>query len=291
MAQRGTHAVHRRIAAAEHHDVQPFGVDVRLFRQLQQPHHLFGVSDQERQRVIYAGRVFIRQIRFHRAIGSGANKYRVIVIKQRRQRDIFAYLAVQLKAHAHLGKDFPPPGQQRFIQLKGRNTKGQQAADFRMAVKDHRTHAIAHQPVGAGKPGRTRADNRHPLAAFNDLRKIRPPAVGQRLVGDIAFNIADGHRTMLIAQRAGPFAQAILRADAAGNFRQAVSLVRELNGGGDIPFFYALDPLGDVVMQRAGPFTNAVLAALQAAFRLAVGLTSAEWQINFVKVRLTGLGG
>ena len=291
MAQRSAHAVHRRIAAAEYHDVQSLGIDVRLFRQLQQPHNLFSIRDQKRQRIVNAGRVFIRQIRFHGAIGTCANKYRIIFIKQRRQRNILAYFAVQLKAHAHPGEDFTPPGKQGFIQLEGRNAKGQQAADFRMAVKHHRAYAVAHQPVGAGETGWTGADNRHPLTAVHDLRKIRPPAVGQRLVGDIAFNVADSHRTVLIAQRAGPFAQAVLRADATGYFRQAVGLMRKLNGGGDIPLFHPLNPLRNMVVQRAGPFTNAVFAAFQAAFRLAIGLSGAERKINFGKISLTRCGG
>ena len=77
----------------------------------------------------------------------------------------------------------------------------------------------------------------------------------------------------------------------AGNFRQAVGLVRKLHGGGNIPLFHAFNPLRNVVMQRTGPFTNAVLAARQAALRLAVGLPGAERQINFAKIGLTRLGG
>ncbi|WP_440136998.1 hypothetical protein, partial [Klebsiella pneumoniae] len=43
----------------------------------------------------------------------------------------------------------------------------------------------------AGQPGRPGADNRHPLAARLNLRKVRTPAAGQRLVGNIALNIAE----------------------------------------------------------------------------------------------------
>ena len=60
LAERGAHAVHRRIAAAQHHHVQPGGVDIRLLRRCRQPHHLFGVGDEERQRIVDPGGLFVR---------------------------------------------------------------------------------------------------------------------------------------------------------------------------------------------------------------------------------------
>ena len=111
VAQRGAHAVHRRIAAAQHHHVQPGGVDIRLLRRCRQPHHLFCVGDEERQRIVDPGGLFVRQPRLHGAIGSGADEHCVIIGQQCRHGDIFPHLAIELKADTHLAEDRPPPGQ------------------------------------------------------------------------------------------------------------------------------------------------------------------------------------
>ena len=289
MTQRGAHAVHRCIAAAQHDDVQPGSVDIRLLSRCRQPHHLFGVGNEERQRIVNAGGLFVRQPRLHGAIGSGADEHRVIVGQQRRHGDIFPHLAIELKADTHLAENGPPPGQQRFIQLERRDAEGQQTANLRMTVKNHRLDAVTHQHIGAGQPGRPGADNRHPLTARLNLREVRTPTAGQRLVGNIALNVADGDCAAFIAQGAGTFTQPVLGADATGDLRQAVGLMGKRDRGGDIPRLNQLDPLRDMVMQRAGPFANTVFPTREAAGGLLLRLRRGERLIDLLKVALTRL--
>ncbi|MNH25667.1 hypothetical protein D3C79_856820 [compost metagenome] len=125
-----------------------------------------------------------------------------------------------------------------------------------MTVKHGYADAATDQRVGARQPGRPGTNNRHAFIHRLHAAQIRSPAFRQRLVGDIALNVTDGHRTGDVAHRAGPFAQLVLRADPAGDFRQTVSLMRELDGGVDVARQHQLNPLGNRVMQRAGPFTH-----------------------------------
>ena len=158
-----------------------------------------------------------------------------------------------------------------------------------MTVKDHRLYAVAHQHISAGQPGRSGADNRHPFAARLNLREVRTPAAGQRLVGYKSLNIADGDRAAFIAQGAGALTQPVLRADAAGDLRQTVGLMGQGDRGGDIPCLHQLDPLRNVVMQWTGPFTDAVFSTFQAAGGLLPGLRRGERLIDLLKVALTRL--
>ena len=130
---------------------------------------------------------------------------------------------------------------------------------------------------------------RIPLAARLNLRKVRTPAAGQRLVGNIALNIADGDCPAFIAQGAGAFTQPVLGTDAAGDLRQAVGLMGKRDRGGDIPRFNQLDPLRDMVMQRAGPFANTVLPTRETAGGLLLRLLRGERLIDLLKVALTHL--
>ena len=112
MTQRGTHAVHRGIAAAQHHNIKPSGVDKRFVRQFIQPHNLFRVGNQERQRIIYARRIFVWQVGLHGTVCADADKNRIVLIQQRRQPDVFADFAVQFKMNSHRAEDFATARQQ-----------------------------------------------------------------------------------------------------------------------------------------------------------------------------------
>ena len=118
------------------------------------------VAHQERQRVVDPWRILVRNTRLHRTIGTHANKQGVVIALELRHRHVLAHLAVQLEADPHRGKDLSAPREQRFIELKCRDAKGQQTADLRMPVIDRHAHAAARQHVGARQPGGPRADNR-----------------------------------------------------------------------------------------------------------------------------------
>ena len=51
-----------------------------------------------------------------------------------------------------------------LLELEGRDAEGQQTADARVAVEDHRLDAVAHQDVGAAEARGPGADDRDALA-------------------------------------------------------------------------------------------------------------------------------
>ncbi|CAI1143053.1 Uncharacterised protein [Serratia ficaria] len=188
----------------------------------------------------------------------------------------------------HLAEDAAALDHHLFFQLEGRNAEGQQAADLRMTIVHHRLDAVAGQHVGAGQPGRAGADDRHALAGRLYVRHIRLPAHFDGLIADITLDVADGHRTELIVQGAGTLAQAILRADAAAHFRQAVGLVRQIRRLHDAAFVRQLQPVRDVVVNRAFPFAIRV-AAGQTAVCLRFRLGFRKRLVNLYKLNFTDL--
>ncbi len=69
-------------------------------------------------------------------------------------------------------------------------------------------------------------------------------------------------------QRAGAFAQAILRTDAAADFRQRIGLVHQRGRLEQTSILHQLQPVRNVVVHRAGAFAIRI-AAIEAALGLA----------------------
>ena len=88
-----------------------------------------------------------------------------------------------------------------------------------MAIEDHRLHAVTGQYVGARQARRARADDGDGFTGLFYAAKVRTPAHFERFIVDIALNVTDGYRAELIVQRAGTFAQTVLRANAPAHFR------------------------------------------------------------------------
>ena len=222
----GTHAVHRGITAAQHHHAFAFHADERLIGGFAVTHNLLGVGNQERQRVINTRRVFVFQTTAHGLIGTHAQEHGVVILQQIVELYVAAHFCVQFELNAHAGEDFAATGHDLFFQLEGRDTEGQQAADLRMTVKDHRLHAVAGQHVRTGQARRARANDRHALVSLLHAGHVRTPAHLKRFIVNVALDVADGHRAELVVQRTGTFAQTVLRTHAAAHFRQGVGLVR-----------------------------------------------------------------
>ncbi len=260
LTNRGAHAVHRRIAAAQHHHAFALHIDPGLIRQLIETHNLTRIGDQERQRVMDARRIFIFKAAAHGLIGADAQEDRVKLINQIAELDIAADFGIQLELNAHLGEHRASTRHYLFFQLERRNAEGKQPADFRVAIVNHRFDAVAGQHVGAGEASRACTDNRHAFTGRLDVRQVGTPAHFHRFIVDIALDIADGHRAKLIVQRTGAFAQAILRTNATAHFRQAVGLMRKLGRLDNATFIRQLQPVGNVVVYRALPFAVGVAA-------------------------------
>ncbi len=226
LAYGSAYAVHCGIAAAQHHHAFAFHADIWFVAGFAKPHDLLRIGDQERQSVENPVRIFIFQPAAHRLIGADAKEYRIVIFQQIFKLYITTHFGIKFELNTHAGEDLATAGHHLFFQFESWNTEGQQAADFRMAIKDHRLHAVAGQHVGARQPCRTCADNRYPFVRLAHAGDIRAPAHFERFIVDIALNVTDGHCAELIVQRTGAFAQAVLRADAATHFRQGVGLVR-----------------------------------------------------------------
>ena len=267
----GTHAVHRGITATQHHHAFAFHADVRLIGGFAIAHNLLGVSNQERQSVVNTWRIFVFQTTAHGLIGPYAQEHGVVVLQQIVELHIAAHFHIQFELNAHAGEDFTAASHNLFFQLEGRDTEGQQTADFRVTVKDHRLHAVTGQNVCTGQTCRARTDDRHAFVGLLHAGHIRTPAHLERFIVDIALDVTDSHRAKLVVQRTGTFTQTILRTHTAAHFRQGVGLVRQLGGFKNTSFVGEFQPVRDVVVHRAFPFTVRVTAG-QAAVCLCFGL-------------------
>ncbi|MCD6062067.1 MAG: hypothetical protein K0S16_2378 [Moraxellaceae bacterium] len=196
------------------------------------------------------------------------------------ESDVLADFRVEAEFDAHAFEDFTAAGHHRLFHLEFGNAEGEQATDFRILVEDHRLDAVAHQNVGTAEAGRTGADDGDLLVRPLHLGHVGTPAHGKGGVDDVLLGVADGDGAEAVVQRAGTFAEAVLRANTATDFRQRVGLVAELGGLEQVAFRDQLQPVRNVVVDRALPFAVRVAAA-QAAMRLVLDLFLLERMIDF----------
>ena len=202
-------------------------------------------------RADHAGQVFTREVAGHGGVGAHAQKHGVVLGQQLVQRDVGADVGVQAELDTHVFLDAAAGLDHLFFELEGRNAEGQQAADLGLAVIDHGLHAIARQNVGTAEARGAGADDRDLFAGGLHPRHVRPPALLEGFVRDVFFDGADGDRAEAVVERAGAFAQAVLRADPAADFGQGVGLVAELGGGEQVAFLHHFQPVGNVEIGRA----------------------------------------
>ena len=107
--------------------------------------------------------------------------------------------------------------------------------------------------IGTGQAGGTGPDHAHLLAGVNHMRQVGTPSFGEGGIDNMPFDGADGDRAVSSIQGAGALAQAILRTDAATNFRQAVGLVGQLGSFDDAALGGQFQPVRYVVVDRAIP--------------------------------------
>ncbi|CAH0326510.1 hypothetical protein SRABI106_04678 [Rahnella aquatilis] len=83
--------------------------------------------------------------------------------------NVDADFGIEPELNAHFSEDFPAPDQHVFIQLERRNTKGQQAADLRVTIKDHGFYAMPRQHVSAAQSGRACTHHGYAIITRNNL--------------------------------------------------------------------------------------------------------------------------
>jgi hypothetical protein len=82
------------------------------------------------------------------------------------------------------------------------------------------------------------------LPVGDHLGQIRSPAGFQRFIGDVFLDCADGDRAEPVVQGAGAFAQPVLRADPAADFRQRVGAMGHFGGFEQLPSAISCSQLG-----------------------------------------------
>ena len=160
-----------------------------------------------------------------------------------------------------------------FFQLETRNAVSQQPAGAVVAVVD--MHVIAGDPqiFGGGQPGWPGTDDADRLAFGATGLQRFDPTFFPGGVGDIFFHRTDGDRAVTGKfDHAIALAQAVLRADAATDFRHGRGQVRHFIGFAQTPLGGQAEPVGDMIVQRAVDRTirHAALRAAGGLFRCLV---------------------
>src|SRR3569832_1881846 len=282
LADRAAIAIHRGVAAAQHHHALALHVD-EVTRARQHAELLFDVRHQVRQRFMHAGRGGAGEAARHVRIGAHAQKHRVVFIEQFLERDIFADLGVEHELDAHLLEQLAACAHHFFYEFEFGDTEGQQTADLLVAIEHHGFDAVAHQYIRAAQPHQTRADERDAQTRRDHARHVGPPAAFQCLAGDIFFDRTDGDGAEAVVERARAFAEAILRAHAAAHLGQRIGAMRQLRRFEDVVFLDQLEPVGNVVVNRALPLAIGV-AATQTARCLRYRIFGIELAVDLAEI-------
>ena len=275
-------AVHRGIAAAEHHHALTIHV-VEGLAGLGQAHVLIDIGHQIRERLDHARQGLAGETALHRGVSAHAEEHGVVVVEQLLERDVPANIDTQPELDAHAFHHLAPGLHHLLLELELGNAESQQSANLLVAIKHHWLNAVAHQDVGRTQTRRSRANDGNAPSGRHDFRHIWPPALRKRSVGDVLLNLADGHSAEALFERARAFAETVLRADAPAHLGQRVGLVRKLRRLEQAAFLDQLQPVRDVVVNRALPLTVRV-AAGQTAARLLTGLIGVHGGVDLAVI-------
>ena len=169
-------------------------------------------------------------------VNSGGDQNGVVLATDGVEGQVFADFAVQHEGDACDFKLFDALHDHRLFQFETGDAVGQQAAGAVVAVIDGDLHAGAAQNVGGGKATGASADDADGFGALGAGGDRFDPAHFPRLVGEVFFDRADGDGAVAgLFNDAVAFAEAVLRADAAADFREGVgglATARRLLPGG-----------------------------------------------------------
>ena len=198
--------------------------------------------------------------------------------------DVLAHGAVGDELDATIRKLLNSLHDYRLFQLEARNAIGQQPARAVIAIIDRDLHALPPQHVRRRKTPRPRADDADAFGPFGMGADRLDPAFLPRRIGDVFLHRADGDCAMArLFDHAVAFAQPILRADAAADFREGVGGLAYLVGFLQPPLGGQLQPVGDVVVQGAMRLAIGH-AALAAAAGLLGRLAIRVLPVNLVEI-------
>src|SRR3546814_5997238 len=98
------------------------------------------------------------------------------------------------------------------------------------------------------------------------LAQVRAPTLRERGIDDVLFHRTDGDRAEAGFQRAIAFAQAVMWAHAAADFRQRVGLVGEIGGFEQAAFLGQPQPFGNRILQRSEEHTSELQSLMRISY-------------------------
>ncbi len=152
-------------------------------------------------------------------VGAHAQEHGIVFLEQLVERLVPADACVEHELDAHAFEDLASFGDDLFLELEWRDAVGQQSTDVRVRVVHDRPDALSCQNVGRRQSCRPCANDADDLACVDNVLHVRPPALRERLVGDVLLDAADRDGLYAVIQRALALAKAILRTNSPANFR------------------------------------------------------------------------
>ena len=292
LAHGGAHAVHGGVAAADHDDVAARGVELAAVIGRDAVAEADAVrGDQVVERRRDPGRAGARGDQLAGRIDADSDQDRVVAGAQLVQAGVAADLEAEFELDAAIGQAGGAPLDHVLFQLEAGDAVDQQAAGAVVTVVDGDVITGFAQPLGGGQARGAGADDPDRLAAGGTGAQGLDPAFLPGLVGQVAFDRADGDGAVAgLLDGAGALAQAVLRADAAADLRHRVGGLRQGVGFLEPALGGHPQPVGDVVVQRTVGLTERD-AALRAARSLLAGLRVDEVGVDLVEIARTGLCG
>ena len=247
------HAVHRRVAAADHHHplaggVQlaalEFGHGIAETEPVAGSEIVDGPDDSLRPR---AGGLQVAAL-----VDAGGDDHCVMDGTDFLKRDILAHIAIEPDLHPALLKLVVAAHHHVLLQLEAGDAIGHQPARAVIPVIDGDLHACAAQHVRRRQSARPRTDDPHRLGALHARGNRLDPAFLPGGVGDVFLHRSDGHGSVSrLLDHAIAFAKPVLRADAAANLGKGVGDLAQFIGLTEPALGGEAQPVGDVVVQRA----------------------------------------
>ncbi|MCY1171583.1 hypothetical protein D9M73_116970 [compost metagenome] len=291
LADRGAHAVHRGIAAANDDDMLARRIEATIVERRHGIAEILAVGGgEESERVDDALLVHARRLDRARAVHAGRNQHRIMTLAQFVERGITANLEIFVEDDAARLQPIDPAHDDGLFQLEAGDAIGQQPACTIVTIIDVYVIAARAQIFGGAEACGACADHADRLAARRAGHERLDPAFFPGGIGDELFDRSDRHRAMAGKfDDAIAFAQPVLRADAAANLGHGRGGIAQLIGFAQAAFGGEAQPVGDVIVQRA--MHRAIRhAALRAAPGLILCLGRGIALGDFAEILGTDLG-
>ena len=291
LADGGAHAIHRRVAAADDHDILARGVEPAVVEGGDRIAEALAVrGDQVFERGHDIAEPAAGHLDLARPVDAGRDQHRVVAFADLGEAGIAADFEAAVEDDAALFEQGDAASDDGLFELEIGDAVDQQPAHAVMPVVDLDLIAAPAQLLGRGEPGRPRADDADRAAELARRRRRLDPAALEGGVGDVTLHRTDGHRAVAgLLDNAVAFAQPVVRTDPAADLRHVVGRRGDLVGLRQTPLGGQHQPVRDVVVDRAVDLAIGH-AALRAAARLGRRPLGREDVVDLVEIGAAGLG-